>query len=158
MAVGVARALAEQELLVVEAGTGTGKSLAYLIPCLLWAFEHGGPVIISTRTLNLQQQLLEKDIPLLRELMEQPFRATAARGWSNYVCLRRLDSVQSSQQISPELSHEAVGLAEVLGLGAPGVRQKLPVSEGLWNLVQADSHTTRNAISFASAARWSDPN
>lgn len=146
MAVGVARALAEQELLVVEAGTGTGKSLAYLIPCLLWAFEHGGPVIISTRTLNLQQQLLEKDIPLLRELMEQPFRATAARGWSNYVCLRRLDSVQSSQQISPELSHEAVGLAEVLGLGAPGVRQKLPVSEGLWNLVQADSHACNRQL------------
>ncbi|MFN8606235.1 MAG: helicase C-terminal domain-containing protein [Vulcanimicrobiota bacterium] len=146
MALGVARALADQELLVVEAGTGTGKSLAYLIPCLLWAFEHGGPVVISTRTLNLQQQLLEKDIPLLRELLEQPFKATAARGWSNYVCLRRLDSLQSSQQVSPELSHEAVQLAEVLGLGGPGVRQKLPVSEGLWNLVQADSHACNRQL------------
>lgn len=138
MALGVARALAEEEILVVEAGTGTGKSLAYLVPCLLWSFEHGQPVIISTRTLNLQQQLLEKDIPLLRSLMEQPFRATAARGWSNYVCLRRLDSVQSSQQL-PELAHEAGELSEVLSLGAPGIRQKLPVSDPLWSLVHADS-------------------
>lgn len=143
---GVARALAEQEILVVEAGTGTGKSLAYLIPSLLWAFEHGGPVVISTRTLNLQQQLLEKDIPLLRDLMDQPFRATAARGWSNYVCLRRLDGLQSSQQLSPELSHEAVQLSEVLALGAPGIRQKLPVSEPLWNLVQADSHACNRQL------------
>lgn len=146
MAEAVARALAEQELLVVEAGTGTGKSLAYLIPTLLWSFEHGQPVVISTRTLNLQQQLLEKDIPLLRQLMEQPFRATAARGWSNYVCLRRLDQVQSSQQLTAELSHEAQELAEVLGLGGPGIRQKLPVSDGLWSLVQADSHACNRQL------------
>ncbi len=146
MALGVARALAEEELLVVEAGTGTGKSLAYLIPCLLWSFEHGQPIVISTRTLNLQQQLLEKDIPLLRELMDQPFRATAARGWSNYVCLRRLDTVQNSQQLTPDLAHEATELAEVLSLGAPGVRQKLPVSDPLWSLVQADSQACNRQL------------
>ena len=146
MALAVARALAEEELLVVEAGTGTGKSLAYLIPCLLWSFEHGQPVVISTRTLNLQQQLLEKDIPLLRELLDQPFRATAARGWSNYVCLRRLDAVQNSQQITPELAHEAGQLAEVLGLGAPGIRQKLPVTDSLWSLVQADSQACNRQL------------
>ena len=146
MALAVARALTDEELLVVEAGTGTGKSLAYLIPCLLWSFEHGQPVIISTRTLNLQQQLLEKDIPLLRELMDQPFRATAARGWSNYVCLRRLDAVQNSQQMTPELAHEAGQLAEVLGLGAPGIRQKLPVTDGLWSLVQADSQACNRQL------------
>ena len=146
MALAVARALAEEELLVVEAGTGTGKSLAYLIPSLLWSFQHGQPVIISTRTLNLQQQLLEKDIPLLRELLDQPFRATAARGWSNYVCLRRLDTVQNSEQLTPELAHEAGELAEVLGLGAPGIRQKLPVTDGLWSLVHADSHACNRQL------------
>ena len=146
MALAVARALSQEELLVVEAGTGTGKSLAYLIPCLLWSFDHGQPVIISTRTLNLQQQLLEKDIPLLRELLDQPFRATAARGWSNYVCLRRLDAVQNNQQQTPELAHEASQLAEVLGLGAPGIRQKLPVTDGLWSLVQADSHACNRQL------------
>ncbi len=146
MAMGVARALAEEELLVVEAGTGTGKSLAYLIPCLLWSFKHGQPVIISTRTLNLQQQLLEKDIPLLRDLMDQPFRATAARGWSNYVCLRRLSTVQNSQQLTPELAGEAGQLDEVLSLGAPGIRQKLPVSDSLWSLVHADSHACNRQL------------
>ncbi|MBT9583686.1 hypothetical protein IV102_10055 [bacterium] len=139
MALAVAQALQGEELLVVEAGTGTGKSLAYLIPSLLWAFDRRQPVVISTRTLNLQQQLLEKDIPLLRELMDQPFRATPARGWSNYVCLRRLESVQNSQQATPELSHEATSLAENLSLGAPGVRQQLQVSDPLWTVIQAES-------------------
>lgn len=138
MALAVARALLGEELLVVEAGTGTGKSLAYLIPSLLWSFERGQPVVVSTRTLNLQQQLIEKDIPLLRQLIDEPFRATAARGWSNYVCLRRLESVLSSQQ-TPELTLEATQLTNELTAGAPGVRQQLRTSEPLWAAVRAES-------------------
>ena len=139
MAMAVAQALLGEELLVVEAGTGTGKSLAYLIPCLLWAFDRKQPVVVSTRTLNLQQQLLEKDIPLLRQLMDQPFRATPARGWSNYVCLRRLESVLGSQQASPLLAEEAGSLADHLSHGAPGVRQQLHVSDLLWSSIHAES-------------------
>jgi len=139
MALAVARALQGQELLVVEAGTGTGKSLAYLIPSLLWAFQNHKPVVISTRTLNLQQQLMEQDIPLLRSLSPQPFRATPARGWSNYVCLRRLQATASSEQSEVALGQEAQELNESLSLGAPGVRQALQVSDGLWPLIQAES-------------------
>lgn len=134
MATAVAQALSEEELLVVEAGTGTGKSLAYLIPSLIWALDHQKPVVISTRTLNLQQQLLEKDIPLLRQLYPEPFRATAARGWSNYVCLRRLQAVQT-----PEVAAEAEALNEHLNQGGSGTRQHLRVSDALWNEVKADS-------------------
>lgn len=135
----VARALVDKEFLLAEAGTGTGKSLAYLIPALLWALETGQPVVISTRTLNLQQQLMEQDLPLLRKLSQEPFRATLARGWSNYVCLRRLRQAESQELETPELGRELAQLADKLDGGAQGVRQKLVVSDALWPLVQADS-------------------
>src|SRR6478752_6780292 len=73
MAVAVARALEEERHLVVEAGTGVGKSLAYLVPAVLFALEHKRKAIISTHTINLQEQLLQKDIPIVRGLLDQPF-------------------------------------------------------------------------------------
>lgn len=139
MALRVARALQDGELLVAEAGTGTGKSLAYLIPCLLWSLQQGQPTVISTRTLNLQQQLLDKDIPLLRQLSGLPFRATPARGWSNYVCWRRLSALRSTQAESAEVQMEAGELENALNAGASGVRQRLQVSDELWSAVHADS-------------------
>ncbi len=138
MALAVARALEEGEVLVAEAGTGTGKSLAYLVPALLWSLQHGQPVVVSTRTLNLQQQLLEKDIPLLRQLWSEPFRATIARGWSNYLCRRRLEQFLA-KQAAPELTQEALQLATQVSGGAQPIRQKLSCSEALWGQVQADS-------------------
>lgn len=139
MAAKVARALEDEEILVAEAGTGTGKSLAYLIPALLWAHKHGGPIVVSTRTLNLQQQLLEHDIPLLQELFRHPFRAAPARGWSNYVCLRRLHALPGSGQVEPWAEQEAVRIAQELNQGAPGIRQQLAVGEGLWSHITCES-------------------
>lgn len=140
MALAVATAIEDEELLVVEAGTGTGKSLAYLIPSLLWALHYQRPVVISTRTLNLQQQLMEKDIPLLRQLSPYPFRATTARGWSNYLCLRRLEALQNREQAADELAEEASALSARLAQSdLPAVRQALQVSDALWSQVQAES-------------------
>lgn len=85
MAERVAEALAQRRPLLVEAGTGTGKTLAYLVP----AIESGLKVVISTGTKNLQEQIFKKDIPLLQTHLPRSFRAACIKGISNYLCLRR---------------------------------------------------------------------
>src|SRR6478736_6687687 len=91
MAVEVARALDEQTHLVVEAGTGVGKSLAYLIPAVLYAREAKKKAVISTYTINLQEQLVHKDIPIVRKLVGFDFEAILWKGRQNYVCPHRLE-------------------------------------------------------------------
>jgi len=90
MAEGVARALEQQRHLVVEAGTGVGKSLAYLIPSICFAHEQGRKALISTHTINLQEQLFLKDIPLAEKLLPFDFKATLLKGRQNYICPQRL--------------------------------------------------------------------
>ncbi len=92
MAEAVATALNERKHLLVEAGTGTGKSLAYLVP----AIATGRRVIISTGTKNLQEQLFFKDIPFLQKVLPKKFKATYLKGRSNYVCLHRLKRAETA--------------------------------------------------------------
>ncbi len=90
MAQEVARTFNSSQFLVVEAGTGTGKSLAYLLPALKWAIKNYGPfgrVIISTNTKNLQEQLFFKDIPILHSILKERFKAVLLKGKANYLCL-----------------------------------------------------------------------
>ncbi len=91
MAKAVARAIERPGHLVVEAGTGVGKSFAYLVPAIMAAVEQNKKVVISTHTIALQEQLLRKDIPFLRSVMPQEFSAVLVKGRSNYISLRRLD-------------------------------------------------------------------
>ncbi len=84
--------LREGHIGAIEAGTGTGKSLAYLYPALCYARAHKEKVVISTNTINLQEQLMEKDVPFLQSL-DLDFRAVVVRGWSNYPCLLRVEDV-----------------------------------------------------------------
>lgn len=98
MAVAIAEAFNESKFLVVEAGTGTGKSLAYLLPALSWAMENYGPngrVIISTNTKNLQEQLFFKDLPILHSILKKPFKAVLLKGKSNYLCLDKWVTVMN---------------------------------------------------------------
>jgi ATP-dependent DNA helicase DinG len=90
MAVAVARALVRGESLLVEAGTGVGKSLAYLIPAILFAVRHRKRAIISTHTINLQEQLIQKDLPLLERILPVKFSYCMLKGRANYLCTRRL--------------------------------------------------------------------
>ncbi len=95
MAVAVARALKNREHLAVEAGTGVGKSLAYLIPSILFAVQEKKKAVISTHTINLQEQLTEKDLPMLAMVLgnlPEPvkFQYTMLKGRANYLCTRRL--------------------------------------------------------------------
>src|SRR4029077_13905793 len=91
MAAAVARALEEERHLVVEAGTGVGKSLAYLVPSILFALEQRKKAIISTHTINLQEQLIQKDIPILKKSLPVEFEAALMKGRQNYICGRRLE-------------------------------------------------------------------
>ncbi|MEW6143258.1 MAG: helicase C-terminal domain-containing protein [Chloroflexota bacterium] len=87
----VAYAFNGSEKLIVEAGTGTGKSIAYLIPAIYFSFAAKTPVVISTNTINLQEQLIGKDIPDLARTLPLPegFRAVTLKGRGNYICLRK---------------------------------------------------------------------
>ena len=90
MAEAVGRAFDGKHHLIVEAGTGTGKSLAYLIPAILWAVKHNKKVVVSTYTKTLQEQLLYHDLPLLYDKLKIPFRYALCLGNENYLSLRRL--------------------------------------------------------------------
>jgi ATP-dependent DNA helicase DinG len=90
MAVAVAQALANGEHLAVEAGTGVGKSLAYLVPAILHAVANKKKAVISTHTINLQEQLTQKDLPMLEQILPVKFSFTMLKGRGNYVCTRRL--------------------------------------------------------------------
>jgi len=90
MALAVAEAFNEEGLLLVEAGTGTGKSMAYLVPALYWATTNRQKVVISTNTKNLQDQLYRKDLPFLREALGLEFTADLVKGRQNYLCLEKL--------------------------------------------------------------------
>jgi len=96
MARAVMRAFEEKRHLIVEAGTGTGKTLAYLVPAVAAALGGNGRVIVSTGTKNLQEQLMEKDIPFLQNVLPKPFSATYMKGRNNYLCLNRLARAQSA--------------------------------------------------------------
>jgi len=107
----VARAFSEGRHLMVEAGTGTGKSVGYLIPAVYWAVQNNERVVVSTNTINLQDQLVNKDIPDLQAALGLDFRATVLKGRSNYLCPRRLDHQRRHRPKTPE---EMRVLAKVL--------------------------------------------
>jgi ATP-dependent DNA helicase DinG len=101
MAVAVAKALEDGAHQVVEAGTGVGKSLAYLIPAVLFAVENKRKALISTHTINLQEQLIYKDIPIIQKLLPVEFEAALWKGRQNYLCATRLDrAIQHASELA----------------------------------------------------------
>src|SRR5262249_37187943 len=96
MAEAVLRAFEQKQHLIVEAGTGTGKTLAYLVPAIAAACGSGARVVISTGTKNLQEQLMDKDIPFLQEVLPAKFRASVMKGRSNYAFLHRIKRAEST--------------------------------------------------------------
>jgi ATP-dependent DNA helicase DinG len=96
MAEAVLRAFEQKRHLIVEAGTGTGKTLAYLVPAIAAACGSGARVVISTGTKNLQEQLMDKDIPFLQDILPAKFRAALMKGRNNYACLHRIKRAETS--------------------------------------------------------------
>ena len=144
MAVRVAQALEEERHLIVEAGTGVGKSLGYLVPSVLFALEHHKKAIISTHTINLQEQLLYKDIPILKKVLSEDFEAGLMKGRQNYLCPRRLErALQSAKELftGPE-ENELERLAEWAGTTRDGSLSDLAVEPEpkVWMQVCSEAH------------------
>jgi len=142
--VAVARALEEDRHLVVEAGTGVGKSLAYLVPAILFALEQHKKAIVSTRTINLQEQLLYKDIPILKKILPVDFEVALMKGRQNYICPRRLErALQSATELftGPEQA-ELRRLAEWTNTTPDGSLSDLPVEPDpkVWTQVCSEAH------------------
>jgi len=113
MAKAVAYAFNTRKHLMVEAGTGTGKSLAYLVPAVKWAARNETPIVISTYTKNLQAQLFFKDIPMLAGMLGQEFKAAVVKGRANYLCPRKLEYLlaEASREITED---ERIALLPVI--------------------------------------------
>ncbi|KRE98169.1 ATP-dependent DNA helicase DinG [Paenibacillus sp. Soil766] len=88
----VKKSLEADQHLMIEAGTGTGKSLGYLIPSIYYGLKYEKKVVVSTHTINLQEQLRERDIPLLKDIFPVPFKAAVLKGRSHYLCLRKFET------------------------------------------------------------------
>lgn len=137
--------LAAGQHLVAEAGTGIGKSFAYLVPAICHALEHrgSGPIVVSTRTIALQHQLEHKDIPFLQAVLPLEFTAVTALGRNNYVCLRRLDLARAERgALFRQSNHEEdLDLLTQWALSTrEGTRHELPrpVDQQVWEEVQAE--------------------
>ena len=117
MARGVAEVLNGSQHLLAEAGTGIGKSLAYLVPAVLWSTTNETPVVVSTNTKNLQAQLFEKDLPLIREVLGVPFKAALIKGRRNYLCIRKLSYLLRHADLELDRA-ERLKMAGVLAWGA----------------------------------------
>jgi ATP-dependent DNA helicase DinG len=144
MAAKIANALEEERHLVVEAGTGVGKSLAYLAPAILWAIEQGKKAIVSTHTINLQEQLLYKDIPILKKILPVEFEAALVKGRQNYLCPRRLERAlqQANEFFTGPEQNELNRLAEWARTTRDGSLSDLSVEPDpkIWTQVCSEAH------------------
>lgn len=131
----------ENKVAVFEAGTGVGKSFAYLIPSMLWAISNKERVVISTGTINLQMQLMQKDIPVAKKIIGKDVNAVLLKGRQNYVCLRRLyDASHDRELFSDELAliDELVSWAEKTKTGEKSELAVLP-NEKTWLRIRSES-------------------
>ncbi len=137
MSNGIYDVLSRGHIALVEAGTGTGKSLAYLYPAICHAKQRKEKVVISTNTINLQEQLLDKDIPVLKKLGVE-FKAAVVKGWANYPCWLRIQEMIENplEQGKPRFEK----IIEKLEAGKIKSRSDIPVIDGvIWDEIQAES-------------------
>lgn len=155
MAVAVARALEEERHLVVEAGTGVGKSIAYLAPAILFAIQEKKKAVISTHTINLQEQLLDKDIPILRKILPIEFEAALMKGRQNYLCPRRLERAlqQAGELFTTSETAELARIADWARTTKDGSLSDLPLEPDpkVWTQVCSEAHicTAKTCGQFA---------
>lgn len=146
MAAYIADAYNDGGVVLLEAGTGVGKSFAYLVPALAWAAASGERTVISTNTINLQEQLVGKDLPLLHVALATADRAPTfalLKGWRNYLCLSRLHQAVGAQRslLEPDKYDELAGLMNWAGHTVDGTLADLPVtpSNEVWDEVSAEA-------------------
>ena len=143
MSAAIARSFVEKKHLIVEAGTGTGKTLAYLIPAINESIRTKKRIIISTGTKNLQEQLMEKDIPFLQKIFPKKFSAAYMKGRSNYACLYRLHKSGDQPILDGvgeiENFREVVEWSRETNTGDRAELTYLPENLPFWNRINAKS-------------------
>ena len=144
MAAAIAQSLEEGRHLVVEAGTGVGKSLAYLVPAVLFAHEQGKKAIISTHTINLQEQLLHKDIPIVQKILPIEFEAALMKGRQNYLCPRRLERAmqQANELFNTTEQADLARLGDWARTTTDGTLSDFPIEPDpkVWAQVCSEAH------------------
>lgn len=142
LAESIAASFLNQEFLVSEAGTGVGKTYAYLIPAILWALERKERVVISTRTRALQQQLTEKDLPDIKKVLEYEFDAVEAKGRENYLCWNKYMRILAGRRKFEAGEEEFVeAILRWAENTKSGDRKELDLDSSLmsrWGIVAAD--------------------
>src|SRR5713101_4484062 len=145
MAEAVVRAFEQKRHLIVEAGTGTGKTLAYLVPAIAAACGSGARIVISTGTKNLQEQLMDKDIPFLQEILPAKFRAAVMKGRNNYACLHRIKRAESMPVLEglDQIDHfdEVFRWVTKTDTGDRAELSNLPENLPFWRHIDARSDT-----------------
>ncbi|MDF1535545.1 MAG: helicase C-terminal domain-containing protein [bacterium] len=138
---------------VLEAGTGTGKSLAYLVPAALWALRQNRRVAIATRTINLQEQILNQDLPVLEAALGRPVKAVLVKGRGNYCCLRKRDLLEGDGG-NILLDFDDLGEVQQLMSWSRATRDgslsDLPFvpTDANWSLIRAESDSCTRARCF----------
>ena len=146
MACAVQRALVNSRHLAVEAGTGVGKSFAYLIPVIDLVCSGTGKVLVSTFTITLQEQLVDKDIPFLAGCMPHEFTAVLAKGRGNYLCKRRLDfALRKQRSLFDESGPELEGIADWARHTSDGSLSDIPFlpKNRIWDAVKSEHGNCR---------------
>ena len=139
----VAKAFTDDQVCVIEAGTGIGKSYAYLVPAVMWCAEMPDErLVIATSTIHLQHQLLEKDIPYLRKRLDVPITAAILKGRNNYLCKRRMMQQITQRDLTDE--QDALMLRQILAWSTQtkvGDRAEISFryTQGVWNRVCSDA-------------------
>lgn len=145
MAKAIAQAISDQKALIAEAGTGTGKTFAYLVPALLW----GGKVIVSTGTKNLQDQLFLRDIPTVRKALNVPVSVALLKGRANYVCHFHLERTLQNGRLTSrdDVGHlrEISRFMKTTASGDKAELSKVPETALIWNLVTSTRDTCLGA-------------
>ncbi|MBU1887932.1 MAG: ATP-dependent DNA helicase, partial [Candidatus Omnitrophica bacterium] len=146
MAMAVGKAILNSDTLIVEAGTGVGKSFSYLVPVARFALETEGVAIISTNTINLQEQIIHKDIPFLEKALALDFKALLVKGRHNYLCLRRLNRSNLKQKDLFADEYEMRQFAMIMTWSYNTIDGSLYDMEGepdskVWDMVSVDSES-----------------
>jgi ATP-dependent DNA helicase DinG len=139
----VINAFNQDEIGIIEAGTGTGKTLAYLLPTIYWSTINKQRVAISTNTINLQEQLLYKDIPFLRQVLAQKFKAVLVKGRGNYACLRKINALQKdfnllSDEDDSQLLQDIINWSSKTGDGSISDLSFVPPAD-TWEKVKSEA-------------------
>ena len=148
----VAEAFDRGQRLVAEAGAGTGRSLAYLLPAIAFAVANGEPVVVATSSPGLRERIYQRDLPSLRELLPWPFRAALVKSRSSYLCLRRWTALRHRQDLSLA---EALTLAKILvwlpttQTGDVAELNLTDAERAIWRRISADEGCTPDLCQHA---------